>query len=271
MIIYIWYPSGYRNQFKVSSVEDFSPLAAMFPQVNDIVSECFDLKEAAQEVALYISNGGLDAWVEQDGQLSKGNLKKKLLHLVWQPHLSCLQCPVNRPLKVRLLILRLISPPSRQLPTRKRFPIRSRNFGKAPEDKFLWSVMQAESSGGHNLAHPEIKVGISKGQRPLADGVWWSRPLMNSWIASGYLVNWRPEHQHIAEMNRDQLEQYFKLNPHIELNFARDIARHVISRQGGDLNRSAYAWLYGHNLHPSDITDDHVVGEPYVGKVMGII
>jgi hypothetical protein len=67
-------------------------------------------------------------------------------------------------------------------------------------------------------------------------------------------------------MSRDQLDIHFKKHPEIELNIARHLARHVLSRQKGNKLKSAFAWLHGHNLHPSDISNERLINSDYIAK-----
>jgi hypothetical protein len=260
MILYLESPNGYRNQFPINSEADFYPIAAIYPQVIDIARDCESLEEAANEVALYLSSHFMDAWVEGNGPLQKGFKDKAIaLGMAASTFISSAGMMPHQPSPAPPVKIE-VAPHKRSVGTKKP------TFGSRPEDKFLWATMQVESSNGKNTQHQEIKSGKFKGEKAI--GRWGLlKPtideMLNRKRHGGRLDG---DMAPMATMNRDQTEEYLKINPQLELDLARDLAQHVIKRNGGDLKRASYAWLYGHNLSPADITNDHIHSEPYVQK-----
>jgi hypothetical protein len=141
------------------------------------------------------------------------------------------------------------------------------NFGSHPMDKFLWNIQQNESSGGNpDVQHPVIQTGVSKGDRAI--GRWGLvkktiDEMVNRMRLKGKLS---PDAQKIQKMSRDQIADHFKNNPQSELNMARFLAQHVMNKQKGHEGRAAYSWLYGHNLQPTNISDEVLADDNYVQK-----
>jgi GNAT superfamily N-acetyltransferase len=135
-------------------------------------------------------------------------------------------------------------------------------FGSQPEDHFLHNVMQVETSGGKNLKHPEVKFGTQKGTT--AVGRFALMPNTIKEIANRYRLqgNNHPEVSAIHKMPAHQVSNYVTKNPHVELELARSLARHVIGRHGNN-ERAAYAWKYGHNLTPKRIDNQKLANDPY--------
>jgi hypothetical protein len=140
------------------------------------------------------------------------------------------------------------------------------SFGKNHVDKFLWNIMQSESTGGANVNHQPVAHGPYKGQRaigrwallkPTVDDV--VKRMAHKGIAG-------PQHKSLAHMNRDQIATTFAQSPDLELDIARNLATHVLHRQKGNEHMAAYAWLNGHNLHHEDIAASGYKNHPYVQK-----
>lgn len=246
--------TGERKFYRLQSLEDLREVFVKYPATESIAMEQFSLKEAAQAIADYLSNHNLDAWVDEDLNKSIKN-KAVALGLALATTLSpSMGTSIN---SLPALDASKISHGIR--------PDKD-SFGSHPEDQFLWNIMQIESSGGKNVNHPTVKYGISKGDRAI--GRWGLLPntikdISNRMRAQGKLT---PEIEKLASMDRDSMANHLNSNPHIELKLARFLANHVIKRNKGDLKRSAYAWNTGHNLFPSDITDDHILNSDYVAK-----
>jgi hypothetical protein len=174
------------------------------------------------------------------------------------PHATSLKSkvqPINVPQNVAV----------QQKPT-----IDKNNFGSHPVDRFLWNVQQIESGGGKNINHKIIQVGASKGDRAI--GKW---GLLKNTIDE--MINrariskkMTPDLKKIKNMSRDQIEEHFAKNPQSELNMARMLASHVMTKHKGHMGRAAYSWLYGHNLDSSDITDEQLKNSDYVQKISNI-
>lgn len=135
-------------------------------------------------------------------------------------------------------------------------------FGSQPEDHFLHNVMQVETSGGTNLKHPKVKYGLQRGTT--AVGKFALMPNTIKEIANRYRLqgNNHPEVSAIHQMPVRQVGDYVSKNPHVELELARSLARHVVGRHGNN-ERAAYAWKYGHNLTPRGINKQKLANDPY--------
>lgn len=139
-------------------------------------------------------------------------------------------------------------------------------LGTHPEDKFLWSIMQVESSGGKNVKHKTITSGIHAGQH--ATGRWGLMPftaqeLITRMERKGPISD---DIKAVKTMDSPQLAAYIKQRPDIELMLARQLARHVLGRQGHDQVKAAYAWNQGHNLMPYEISPEAVASSDYVKR-----
>lgn len=129
-----------------------------------------------------------------------------------------------------------------------------RPYGHKPEDKFLQTIMELESTSGMNTNHPE----------PSCIGRW---GLMTPTIKDMVRLfdSHNPDMQ-FANLETAQLKQLFKKRPELELHIARILARYVIAKQKGDLVRAAYTWKYGQNIPTTSITDEKLMNEPYIQK-----
>jgi hypothetical protein len=130
-----------------------------------------------------------------------------------------------------------------------------RPYGHKAEDKFLQAIMELESSSGMNINHKE----------PSCIGRWGlMSPTIKDMVRLFDIHN--PDTQGFVNLETAQLKQIFKKHPELELHIARILARHVIARQKGDLDRAAYAWKNGQNTPHNSITDDMLNNETYVQK-----
>lgn len=138
-------------------------------------------------------------------------------------------------------------------------------FGKNPEDKFLHNIMQAESSGGTDTNHPIItdKKSIHYGTK--AHGIFALMPLTTQEMANRYRRKGGkdPRILQIPQMSKHDVNNWLEKNPDIELELARTLARHVISRFGNTPS-AAYAWKYGHNQ--TDISEEEALKDKYIQK-----
>ncbi len=257
MILFIETSAGKRMHFKINSPEDLKPLYSMYPQAEEIFMGSSSLAEAVRSIAEYLNSHRASSWVEGDDDISK-SLKGTALALgmAFGALLPAKSTHSN-------------TTPSNQKPLFGQKAFKD-TFGTAPEDRFLWTVKQIESSGGIDTDHAPIKHGRFRGERAI--GKWGLlKPTINEIVTrmkvDGTL---KPEHEALQHMSRDQLDSHFKANPHHELHMARYLARHVIGRQKGDTKRAAYAWLMGHNLFPKDISDDALRASDYVSKYVKI-
>lgn len=125
-------------------------------------------------------------------------------------------------------------------------------------DQFLKDMSMIESSGGINTNHPEIKHGIHAGSS--AVGEYGLMPNTVDEMIKRYKV--LPEEY--EGLSTEELRD--KLTPDKEKEIATALAKHILNRQKGDLERSAYSWQYGHNLKPKDIPDEVLIGNDRVEK-----
>lgn len=140
------------------------------------------------------------------------------------------------------------------------------DFGSEPIDRFLWNIMQVESSGGKNTNHRRMASGMHKGHK--AAGRWGLMPhsvneMLNRMQNSG---DSNPALEQMRGMNSQELDSHFKDNPKHELGIARYMANHAMERQGNDTNRAAYSWLMGHNKSYAQHPDYHIDNHYYVKR-----
>jgi hypothetical protein len=252
MILFTENHQGDRRSWVLNSYHDMMPLFAMFPQAEEIASTTENYRDAVYAIAKYLDGHNLSAWVESDREMSKSI---KTLGLALGLAASSLGSTAGVSAHHPSGSIHLAGKPAKV-----------DDFGKHPADRFLWNLMQIESSGAKNVNHPQIKHGISKGDHAI--GRWGI--LKNTIIefnrrakAHGTL---HPDQEALETMNRDAIADNFKKNPQLELNIARQIAVHVMKRQKGNMHAAAYAWNVGHNLHPDEIPDDIHTSNDYVDK-----
>lgn len=144
------------------------------------------------------------------------------------------------------------------------------DFGDKPEDRFLWSIMQLESSGGRNTRHRTIKTGLHAGKHAM--GRWGLMPdtvkeitsrAQKAGKSSGAL-------DALASMDHKQMDKFFRQNPTVELTIARKLAQHVLRRQGYNPEKAAYAWNHGHNLLHDELPSEDVHESDYVKKFLKV-
>src|SRR5271166_258327 len=253
MTLYVRSMSGRQKHYVITSSDDCEELFNKFPRTEDIFGNSDNLSQAVQRIAHYLSHHNLEAWVE-DADITK-SIRNKAIALglsaatAMTPSLAVPQQPSSSQTHH---VLQTQAP---KIP----------EFGKQPEDKFLWSVMQVESSGGRNTHHKVAGRIHTPNERAI--GKWGLlKPTVDEMVKRHQLHKPIPEGEKLMNMNRDDMETYFKQHPDSELNIARALAQHVIGRQKGDLRRAAYSWLYGHNKHPNEINEDALRQSDYVKK-----
>lgn len=249
MILYIQHLNGDRQFFRLNKPEDFEPIFDLFPRTKDLAMFASTLEEAANKIAKYLSTHSMNAWVE-NGDLAKG-LKEIAAALG---------------IAGAAISPTAMSTTQHETPPIVQHKYPSKPFGTQPEDSFLWTVSQIESSGGKNTAHKPVQAGAYKGQT--AVGKWGFLPSTVQEMVKRHrnIGKLTPQIEDLETMTRDELDKKFKRDPNIELELARFAARHVLRRQRGDVHRAAYAWNMGHNLFPSQISDQDMSGHDYVEK-----
>lgn len=255
MILFIENQKGERKHYLLHTEEDFEPIFEKYPRTRILAENAYSVDQAAQAISRYLSNGYNRSWIES-GELNK-TIKEKALALglgiasAFSPNTS--EAPK-------------IPEQSQQITQASiKNSYKAKPFGESPEDAFLWPVMQNESSGGKNINHDSVKAGPYKGQTAM--GRWGLLPstvreILSRKSRQGEL---HPDFARLGKMSDSQMKSELEKNPHIELGIARSLARHVLKRQKGDLQRAAYSWLYGHNKDHASITED-MLKDSYVQK-----
>ena len=249
MILYVKsLTNNNTKRYILNDVEDFEEIFHLYPYTETIALKSDGPEDAANKIASYLSNSSrLDAWIE-------GNVMKSLKQ--------------NAALAIGLSAMpvstggRLLEQMPHNDVTEQEH--NTEEFGKQPEDQFLWNIMQIESSGGKNTNHEEVKTGPMKGLRAI--GRWGFMPptvknTLDRMKMNGKLTgDLRP----LYTMNREQLGEHFEHNPTSELKLARFLARHVLKNNHGDQKRAAYSWLHGSNLTKDNIPEEELNGSDYV-------
>jgi hypothetical protein len=252
MIIYWESQNGDRKQWRINSFDDFEQLFPLFPRVKDIVMSSETLPDAIESTVDYLSSGTGESWTERNEDVSKA-LKEAGMALG-------IALGTMAPSNISNTVAHT-QPQAQQMAKRPSVP-----FGQHPADRFLWNVSQVESSGGKDTDHPVVKYGLSRGDKAI--GRWGLLrntvlEMNNRSRLSGQLS---PDREKLNTMSREQMNEHLSKNPDLELELARQTAQHVLKRNKGDMNKAAYAWLHGHNLHPTEIDANKITSSDYVSK-----
>jgi hypothetical protein len=255
MILYIQPHGTEREHFKIMSPEDLDRVYEKYPMTQDIALSCDTLKEAVSAISEYLDGHNMHSWVEEADLAKSIKARAAALGLVLAGSIPHAQ-------KLPSLSVKPSLHPS-QVAQHKDD---ADEFGKHPEDRFLWNIQQIESSGGKNTHHKPIASGKYRGNQAI--GQWGLlKPTVSELLSrmrnAGKMT---PDYAKLETMSRDQLQDHFKKNPQVELNLARQLAGHVMQRQGGDMGKAAYSWLHGHNLAPANITREKINGSQYVSR-----
>lgn len=133
-------------------------------------------------------------------------------------------------------------------------------------NEFLQKIEQIESSGGKNTDHPVVEEGIQAGDQAIGRyGLMPNtiRELVNRRRMQGTTTG---ELQDLSNMPSPEMKHYLEQNPGLEDELAKQLATKVTRDQLGDEDRAAYSWTMGHNLQPTDITNEKLNESPYVQK-----
>jgi len=264
MILFVENHNGERQFWKINDIEDLSPVFAIYPNTHEIAMNSETLKQACASIAEYLSGHAMSSWVE-DNEISK-SLRNKAAALAIG--LGAMTSSGIDNGTIQKLPHAGVKPAMQATqPEEAKEPS---DFGSHPHDGFLWNIKQIESSGGKNTNHKPIASGKFKGMKAM--GGWGLlKPTVNELVNRMRLKgDVPPEYAKLPSMSRDQLNEHLQQNPHIELNLARQLAEHVMKRQGGNKQRAAYAWLHGHNLHPADIPAEKLISSQYVNKYKAV-
>lgn len=260
MVLYIENHKGKRSQFVISSEDDLQKIFDLFPSTKIIYNRAETLAEGVIKISHYLNSHMASSWVEGIDDISK-SLKSKAA-LVGLALASLF--PANTDISG-------FEPGTLKTPEHtfkiknQTFKIKEPEFGKKIEDQFLWTIREIESSGGKNTKHKMITRGSMAGQTAMGN---WGllhptvKEVINRMRLDGTV---RPEDKALFRMTRDEMDKHFKDNPLHELRIARSLARHVLKNHKNNLPKSAYSWLYGHNLESSSITNKKL-DDDYVKK-----
>ena len=129
-------------------------------------------------------------------------------------------------------------------------------------DDFLNSVSQNESSGGTNFNHKMITSGPQIGQTAIG-----SFGLLPNTVREVLNRDKDPSLDGLRDMSDEELKNELEQSPTTERQVARKLAERVITNQGGDMEKAAYAWRHGHNMKPERIESEDYRNDPYVKSV----
>lgn len=133
-------------------------------------------------------------------------------------------------------------------------------------DRFLKIIEMLESSGGKTFEHRRIPSGIHKGHR--AVGRYGLMPntvqeTLQSMRNRGELTE---QLEPYVGLEPEELKSTLEKDTESERALARDLAKKVMKRQDMNPEKSAYSWLYGHNLSPEQIESRNYEDEEYVKR-----
>lgn len=128
-------------------------------------------------------------------------------------------------------------------------------------DDFLSKIAQIESANGTNFNHKTIKSGLQKGQTAIG-----TYGLLPNTVDEIVNRSKDPALKELKDMDPDEQKAYLESNPDKEQLVARHLAEHVLSKQGGDQEKAAFAWNQGHNLSPNSIEARDYEDSDYVKK-----
>lgn len=245
--------AGHRDTYRLNVEKDLDQLVEKYPQLEEHLALASDAKEAAEIAVEYLDSHNMDAWIEEE-EIVKGNRDKLIAASV----AVLAATPLHAQMPVHA------DPPAlRELASVDSRPM----FGKKTEDRFLWAIAKIESNNGQNVNHKQVTKGPQKGQTAI--GRWGMLPstvedFVKREAAAGQHVS--PQVLALVGKHRDEIEAQFFASPEDEVEVARMIARFVIRKQQGDLQRAAYAWLHGTHLPAESITDEQVQKSDYVQK-----
>ena len=123
------------------------------------------------------------------------------------------------------------------------------DYKYTPEDlKILMDYL--ESSHGVNLEHETSNYGLQKGHKAFG-----RHGLMPNTVLE--MANRRRLSNQADELDKQilktdpkKLEDKLNENPELYDRYTSTLAEHTLNRAGGDINKAAAGWLYGHNLSP---------------------
>lgn len=248
MVILVQRRDGHRDEYRVSSVSDFFPILERYPSLTNAVVMSRTLREAADVVAEYMNRYHVNAWIEGD-DMHKSAIGTAAAAI----GLGAAAFGVGHPTHVK----DIHDQPKPAIVTKQS----DQPFGSKKEDAFLWNIKQIESANGQNTDHPTVKTGMHRGQSAIGKWALMPQTVTDLHARLQKLGRSNEDLDHLASLQPEAMRAYLDSRPDIELGLARFLARHLLQRHHGDEQRAAYAWLHGHNLYPTDISDNDLKHE----------
>ncbi len=132
--------------------------------------------------------------------------------------------------------------------------------------EFLYKIKQIESSGGKNLDHQEMKSGIHAGDAAVGQYGLMPNTINEIINVKAQQKQASPDVINLKDKESHEIQKEFSQNPLLEQELAESLAKKVLNRSGGELEKAAYMWNQGHNLDPEEITPDKLESKDYVKK-----
>lgn len=126
---------------------------------------------------------------------------------------------------------------------------------------FLDRIGQIESAGGKYTNHKTLKSGMHQGQHAL--GTYGLMPQTVDELAGR---SEDPKIKALKAMSDQEKEAALAPGSELERQLAMQLADQVLTKQGGDEQKAAYAWLHGHNLAPEEIEKRGYLDKDYVQR-----
>lgn len=132
---------------------------------------------------------------------------------------------------------------------------------QARVQEFLDRIGQIESAGGKYTDHKTLQSGMHKGQSAI--GTYGLMPQTVDELANR---SDDPKIRALKSMSDDEKRKLLAPGSELERQLAMQLAEQVLTKQGGDEQKAAFAWLYGHNLPPEEIEKRGYLDKDYVQK-----
>lgn len=113
---------------------------------------------------------------------------------------------------------------------------------------FMDKIAQVESSGGKNFNHAQVTRGPQKGHTAIG-----TYGLMPNTVDEVVKSSGDESLHSLLGMSPSEKKTFLESNPEVEKKVATHLATKVLSNQGGDEEKAAYAWNHGHNLSSDTI------------------
>lgn len=124
----------------------------------------------------------------------------------------------------------------------------------------LRAIAQNESSGGKNIAHPQVNYGLNKGTT--AAGSTGMMPLTAQDVVSNN-KDLMDKYGNVLEMSPNKITQYLNNNPDALADISNAHWQHIQGVFPDDQARQAYAWRWG-VTGAKQASDEDIAKQPYV-------